>query len=255
VHLGGVAHTGLRSQTEREQAYAVNAGGTRSLLEAARESGVQRFLFMSSAHVYAGQHGLNINEDSPTADDSDYARIKLEAEAAVQEAVERGLSAVILRPCLTYGPGVRFNLKSLMQAVRRGYYIHPGASDVLRSFASVDTVTAAVVHLLGTRQFNGTYNVADHRPVVLRQWVDNLARLMQARRPRTLPLHVFRVLAAAGSTIAALGLPAPLTQVSLRKLTTSFSLDVNKLAATGFVWPETNGDVLKKMVEAECTTG
>ncbi len=157
---------------------------------------------------------------------------------------------MIVRPCLVYGPGVRFNLASLLRAVRRGRYIHVGSTSPVRSLASVDTVAAAIVHLLNRGSAGGTYDLADRTPVHLHEWVNGLADRMGVAHPRTLPLSILRPLAATLTPVARLGLSVPLTLDTLRKLTTSFSLNVDALARTGFVWPDTMDRVLDQMVQA-----
>jgi nucleoside-diphosphate-sugar epimerase len=249
VHLGGIAHTSLRTDAERAHAREINVGGTIRVLEAAQAAHVRRVIVASTAHVYAGQQGIGLTEDAPVAGDSFYAALKLEAEAAAQLAVAQGLDVVIIRPCIVYGPGVRFNLASLMQAVRRGIYFHASGTDPIRSFASVDTVAAAIVHLLHAGVSGRAYNIADRQPVHLSAWIDDLARRMNTRKPRTLPMPLLRTAAALLDPIAKLGLPAPLTTEKLAKLTASFSLDVSALAATGFLWPGTENDVLNAMVQ------
>lgn len=249
VHLAGAAHTTLRTPLDRTAAFAVNVTGTRDLLLAAQRAGVKRVILLSSAHVYAGRRGIALREDAPTEADDGYAGMKLEAEAAAHALAETGCSVVILRPCLTYGAGVRFNLQQLMRAVRAGYYVHPGGRDATRSFASVETVAAAIVHLLQPDAPPGTFNVADREAVSLRAWVDHLAALLQVRAPHTVPFPVLRAVAGAGTLAARAGLPAPLTGVSLQKLTENFSLSTDALAATGFQWPANQEAVLQAMVK------
>lgn len=250
VHLAGVAHTTLPTEEDRRRARDTNVGGTERLLDAAVQAGVQRAVVASSAHVYAGQTGIGLKESSPTEGDSVYGEMKLAAEAAAARARASGLQAVVVRPCITYGPGVRFNLASLMRAVRKGYYFHTGDVDPLRSFLSVDAAAAAILHLLSADVAEGTYNLADHEPVRLSEWVNGLAERMGVRHPKRLPMSLLRMGAAAGSLAKSLKLPAPLTREALRKLTASFSLDVSALAGTGFVWPSTTNDVLDEMVRA-----
>ncbi len=251
VHLAAVAHTRLRTPEDRAHARRVNVEGTRLLLRAAQEAGASRFVLLSSAHVYAGQYGLSLTENSATAGDTPYGALKLEAEQLAAEAEAHGLRVTVLRPCLTYGPGVRFNLQSLLRAVRRGMYVRVRGARTVRSLASVDTVSATIVHLLRSPQGSGTFNVADATPVVLEDWVDRLADRMQVRRPRAVPRWALETLATVGSAASALGLPAPVTRDTLRKLTSPFSLDVSKLAATAFVWPATQEAVIGQTIQAE----
>ena len=294
VHLAGIAHTSLRTPAEEEAAAAINVDGTRALLRAATNAGIPHLLYFSSAHVYRGQQGLNLAEDSPKDTGTGYAAMKLQAERLLQAEAAPGQRITVLRPCLTYGPGVRFNLQQLMRAVQAGRYVHPGGADALRSFVSVDTVAAAVLHLLATRSCsmagstgsvigsadktapavtpvdtaphnntgfaastgstNGTgpailtYNLADRQPQSLRTWVDRLAAHLQVRPPRTIPVQLLRIAAAVGTTARAAGIPSPLTSEALRKLTAPFTLNVDRLAATGFVWPATTDAVVAGMV-------
>ncbi len=83
----------------------VNAQGTLHLLEAARQAGVSRFLFASSAAVYGDHSELPLREDLPLRPLSPYAASKVAGEAlchAYQAAY--GLPTVILRFFNIYGP-------------------------------------------------------------------------------------------------------------------------------------------------------
>jgi nucleoside-diphosphate-sugar epimerase len=137
-----------------------------------------------------------------------------------------------------------------MRAVRRGYYVHPKGADALRSFLSVDTAASAIVHLMAHGKAGETYNLADRNPVYLSRWVNDLADCMGVRHPRAVPIALLRAAAFLLTPAAKMGLPVPLTQTSLRKLTAPFSLDTSALASTGFAWPESNADVMNAMVVA-----
>jgi NADH dehydrogenase len=71
--------------------FRVNAEGTRVLLEQCQQSGVRRFVFVSS-----------IATKYPDLRHYPYARAKLEAETAV---VSSGLDFTIVRPTIIAGPG------------------------------------------------------------------------------------------------------------------------------------------------------
>jgi nucleoside-diphosphate-sugar epimerase len=253
IHLAGIAHTSLRSQAERDEAERINVDGARNVLAAAHETGAERVLLASSAHVYVGQEGNNLGEQSATADDSFYARTKLLVEQAGLEAASAGGPAiVIVRPCLTYGPGVRFNLESLMGAIRGHYYFHVRGANPMRSFLSVDNAAAAIAHLLRAGENGRIYNLADQTPISLVEFVNSLADLMQTSRPRNLPLFAIRLAIAGMAPLKWMGLCSPINSESLRKLTVSFTLDVRQLAASGFRWSDDSVTARRRMVEAYC---
>lgn len=250
IHLAGVAHTTLTSEEDRNRAHAVNVGGARNVLEAASRVGVRRVVLASSAHVYDGQRGIGVREDARQAPENLYAETKIEVEKLAQEFAQRGLEIVIGRPCLTYGPNVRFNLYKLMQAIDRGIYFHVGSRKVERSFLSVYSAAAAFVHLAEKGSPGEAYNIADPEPMLIEDFTNDLADRMKRRRPRRIPYPMLWSGAAAFSVAGKLGVKGPLTLESLRKLTESFSLNTDKLASTGFVWPDNGERAREDMVKA-----
>ncbi len=250
IHLAGIAHTSLRSQADVDEAQETNVEGTRNVLDASRNAGVERVLLASSAFVYAGQAGTDLNEQCPTAGESIYARTKLLVEEAGLKMADRDrLSVVIFRPCLTYGPGVRFNLESLMRAIQRRYYFHIRGRNPMRSFLSVDNCVSGISHLLLHGKNGQIYNLADEHSLSLADFVNSLADLMRVARPISLPIGAVRAAIASTLPLQWMGFRSLINSESLRKLTQSFTLNVGALAQTGFIWSD-GYDARKKMVDA-----
>jgi nucleoside-diphosphate-sugar epimerase len=98
-----------------------NVGGTLALAKQAATMGVQRFVFLSSIKVNGEATTAEpfCASDTPSPED-DYGVSKWEAEQALHELAEStGMEVVIVRPPLVYGPGVKANYKSLMNALWR----------------------------------------------------------------------------------------------------------------------------------------
>lgn len=251
VHLAGIAHSAVRLPAEIRKVQEVNVGGTQNVLAAAKAAGVGRVLLASSALVYRNQEGMDLDEGSATAPDTVYARSKLEAERAGLKAAEDGrMSVCIARPCLTYGPGVRTNLESLMGAVRRHYYFHIRDKNPMRSFLSVGNAAAAMLHLLRSGESGRIYNLADRTPRLLAEFVDAIADQMSTSRPRTLPLIALQAAIVAAGPLQWMGIAQTLNSDSLRKLTTSFTLNVGVLSESGFCWLNDEMSTRKEMVDS-----
>lgn len=112
-----VAHAAgkFRFWGQREDFFAVNLEGTRNALEAARQAGVERFIYISTiAVVGVPRHGVVIDEKYPPAPHDDYQRSKLAAEQLVlRYHQEHRLPTLVLRPGAFYGPGSRYAFNRL----------------------------------------------------------------------------------------------------------------------------------------------
>lgn len=132
---------------------ATNVGGTVSLMEAMRDVGVRRVVFISSGAVY-GDHGEQpLREDAPPDPHSPYAVSKLAAEYYVRTiGMLWGIETVSLRVFNAYGPGQRLPPSHppvipnfLRQAVRGGTLVVHSDGRQTRDYVYVDDVVQAMV--------------------------------------------------------------------------------------------------------------
>jgi nucleoside-diphosphate-sugar epimerase len=140
IHLAGRAHV-MRETAEDplSEFRKVNVGGTESLALAAAQSGVKRFIYLSSIKVNgeATDGRLFFADDRPGYCDP-YGQSKWEAEEClVQIAAKTNMEWVIVRPPLVYGPEVRGNFLALMKCVFRRIPLPVGSLHNCRSLVSV----------------------------------------------------------------------------------------------------------------------
>ncbi len=146
-----------------------NVEGTRHLLRAARASGVARIAFTSSVSVYGDGLRPGVAEDAPLAPQSAYGLSKVEAEEAVREIARDGVHAVILRPCIVYGPGDRYFTPQLLSAVRFPVLPLPDGGGHLVDLVHADDVAAAHILALERGVSGQAYNVTDGRRHTVRE--------------------------------------------------------------------------------------
>jgi len=118
-HLAGVAATRAADPANH---YRVNVQGTRRLVAQGAASGVGRFVCFSSVRAMAPPpKGRCVDESWEPWPTDPYGRSKREAEEVVlRTAAHTGIHAVVLRPALVYGPGVKGNLARLVGLVDSG---------------------------------------------------------------------------------------------------------------------------------------
>jgi nucleoside-diphosphate-sugar epimerase len=121
----------------------VNVDGTRTLLEAAREAGVGRVLFISSTSVYGVPEVHPIPEDAPLVGVGAYGESKIAAEALVRGS---RLPWVIIRPKTFIGPERLGVFEILFDWIREGrrIYVLGNGSNRYQLLAVEDLVEAIV---------------------------------------------------------------------------------------------------------------
>lgn len=97
----GVRHS-IHSPQENHD---VNATATLRLLEACRDAGVPRFVYVSSSEVYGTARQVPMTEEHPTSPSTVYGASKLAGECYARAYCRTyGYPAVVVRPFNTYGP-------------------------------------------------------------------------------------------------------------------------------------------------------
>jgi len=87
------------------ESHDVNATGTFTVLEAAREAAVERFVYVSTSEVYGTARVVPMSEEHPTLPATVYGASKLAGEAYTRAFHETyGLPVAIVRPFNCYGP-------------------------------------------------------------------------------------------------------------------------------------------------------
>ena len=91
---------------------SINFDSFRPLVEAAREAGVQRFVYASSSSVYGVKQEPNVTEDLALEPLTDYSRFKAECEKILVEYESPRFTTVVLRPATVcgYSPRLRLDL-------------------------------------------------------------------------------------------------------------------------------------------------
>lgn len=111
VHLAALSNDPLGNLDE-DWTMSINHRASVRLAEAARASGVRRFLFSSSCIMYgAAPAAAEVTEDSPLDPKTAYARSKVEAERGIAALATPDFSPVFLRNGTVYGisPRMRFD--------------------------------------------------------------------------------------------------------------------------------------------------
>ena len=129
IHLAGIAHVGSAASAE---ARAINLDGSLSLLRMAIDSGVKRFVFLSST----------LSSDQSIQ----YGRDKHAVEEALLAAAAAGsIEVVILRAVNIYGVGMRGNIAAMIRLISSGVLPRLPKLTNRLSLVGVDDVVSALL--------------------------------------------------------------------------------------------------------------
>lgn len=180
---------------------AVNVGGTVSLMEAMRDVGVRRVVFISSGAVYGDQGEQPLSETAIPNPRSPYAVSKLAGEYYVNTiGAQWGIETVCLRVFNAYGPGQNLPASHppvipnfLRQGVRDGTLVIHGEGAQTRDYVYVDDVVRCMVAAATVPKINRMiFNVGCGKETSVRELVHQVIDITGSKaeliyNPRTDP--------------------------------------------------------------------
>ena len=180
IHCAGRAHVMQETAISPLEAYRkTNVQGTLNLAQKAVQSGVKRFIYLSSIKVNGEQtttQAFHPNDHIHT--DDPYGLSKYEAEQALLELSQHtDLEVVIIRPVLIYGPNVKANFKSMVGLASKKLPLPIGCLDNKRSMVSIynlaDLIHICMSHPNANRE---VFLASDQDDISVKQLFEKLAK-------------------------------------------------------------------------------
>jgi dihydroflavonol-4-reductase len=226
IHLAAAQH---EANVPDDYFFDVNVNGTRTLLEASKLAGVQRFVYGSTIGIYGESTGELLDENTPPRPMNVYGRSKLAAENVVKSAASE-LATSIVRISETYGPG-DFRLLKLFRALDRGRFVIIGSGQNRRQAIHVqDLVKGLLLAATSAAAVGETFVMAGQETMTTREMVQDEARALgRTAPPRRVPLWPFLAAAVVlEKTLSPLGIQPPLHRRRLDFFRKSFVFSTSK---------------------------
>jgi dihydroflavonol-4-reductase len=185
--------------------YESNVTGTRNLLEAARRTGVEKFVYTSTVATIAVPRKDRLPDESTQSSVEEmighYKRSKFEAEQCAMRAAEAGLPVVIVNPTTPVGPGDWKPTPTGKIIVDFLNGRMPGYVDTGLNFVPVEDCAAG--HLLAAERGRiGERYILGGRNLTLKEVLDALATISGLPAPRWKFPHALAYVAACVDTVA-----------------------------------------------------
>lgn len=159
--------------------YQTNVVGTKHVIQGCEKYHVRRLIHVSTPSIYFRyQDQLNIAENDPLPESkvNAYAETKWLAEQLVDEAHQRGLPVITIRPRALFGPGDNAILPRLLRANERGWIPLIDGGQVLMDITYVENVVDALLQCVDSPSstLGKKYNITNGEPML---FVDLLTKL------------------------------------------------------------------------------
>jgi nucleoside-diphosphate-sugar epimerase len=215
VHLA--ARTDLTGREVGE--YAVNFIGVKNVIDAITSvSTVERSIFASTRLV--ADLGYEQKGDRDYHASTPYGESKARAEELVRSAAGIG-TWTIVRPTGIWGPWFG-TFREFFRTIERGWYVHPGHTNVLKSFGFVGNTVYQIQRLVLADRSDvdrQTFWLADYSPLVVSEWADRIRKAFGGPPIGTAPLFALRAAARVGDVLLSSRLlRPPLTSARLRNM-------------------------------------
>jgi nucleoside-diphosphate-sugar epimerase len=179
IHLANRAHVLNEKVADPLAVFRqINVAGTIQLAKQAVESGVKRFIFVSSIKVNGEQTSRHpfTASDKPNPQDP-YAISKLEAENALHEiSAKSSMEIVIIRPPLVYGQGVKGNFERLTRLIKTGIPLPFASISNKRSLISLENLVQILAKTVThSKVANQTLLVSDKEDLSTPQLIKKIA--------------------------------------------------------------------------------
>lgn len=241
IHMAALLHIvnpppALQGKYER-----INVGGTATVVEAARQTGVKRLVFFSTIAVYGSSAGRVLTEESPTLPDSFYAHTKLDAERIVLAAKQKEGKPLgtVLRLGAVYGARIKGNYQRLLHALARSRFLPIGRGENRRTLVyDKDVARAALLVLTHPEAAGKVFNVSDGEFHTLNDIISTMCQALGRKPPRSsLPIGPVRCAAGIVEDAAQImGFSPPIVRATIDKYTEDIAVDSQRIQnELGFV--------------------
>ena len=172
-----------------ERFVAVTIDGTRNMLDAAKRSGITRFLQISSISTYGHPDGagLVLDETAPLGANlhrwSYYSRAKVEAEKLAWEAFRKGdVPLTVVKPSWLYGPRDRASMPRLIRAIRNGKakLIGDGTNRLNLTYAG-NEAEGCILAATADQAVGQSYNLSNDGVITQAEYFNTVARCVGAK--------------------------------------------------------------------------
>lgn len=196
-HLAGIGHSTAVSRRIRQLYKVNNLEGTRNLIEECLNHNIKRFIYFSSTAAMGTLKLPVVDESTKCKPRTPHQRSKYEVEQLIIKYwKEKGLPAIILRPCMVYGCTTKGDFFKIVKWVYRGMFPKIGRGKKLTPIVHVNDVVQAAVLAMHKGRIGEAYIIAGDKSYELDEIRRIILDALGIRRPYPyMPVSIAKMIA------------------------------------------------------------
>ena len=217
-----------------EAFYQANVIGTRNVIRGCEENKVKRLVYVSTPSLYFGYSSrMNVKEtDALPEPVSNYAATKILAEQELDQAFEKGLATIVIRPRAIFGPGDTVIFPRLIPRLQSGRLPIFGDGENIVDLTYIENVVDALLLCAESpaSTLGKKYNISNGESVKLWKLIERICKELNLPTPkRKISYQTANAAASVLEFIYTL-IPTqpepPLTRISVSMMANSTTLDI-----------------------------
>ena len=164
-----------------------NIGGTINVLQAALETGIEKFIHTSTSEVYGTAQYTPIDEKHPLQGQSPYSASKIGADKIVESyCLSFDMPVTTIRPFNSFGPrqSARAIIPTIITQAIQKDSVEVGQLDTIRDFTFVKDTVAGFLKIAECNDTLGeTVNIGSGKAITINDLAELIFRLMDKQKP------------------------------------------------------------------------
>ena len=236
--------------------YDVNVTGTKNVLNAMREKGINNIIFTSSVAIY-GLNKPNPDENYPADPFNHYGKSKWQAEGALRQWYNESpdeRSLTIIRPTVIFGERNRGNVYNLLSQIASGRFLMVGNGKNKKSMAYVGNVASFIEHhIKSVKPGYRIFNYVDKPDLNMNELLFRVEQSMSKKIPAIKFPYVFGFIGGLGFDLLAklTGRRFSISSVRVKKFCATTQFDAHAAHNSGFKAPFTIAEGLTRTITHE----
>ena len=226
-----IIHLAARTDTDpntKLSDYVVNTQGSANVLKAINGTSSIKLSILKSTQFVNQYNGVP-KHDQEYAPHTVYGESKVIMEKEIR-ASNLKCTWTIIRPTNIWGPWhIRYPYE-FWKIVRKGLYVHPGNSPVIRSYGYVGNVVEQIISIINAHpdKINRQVFYVGDDPIDVYDWVNGFSINQIGKPVKVIPRFFLRALGIVGDVLFFFKIKFPITSSRYKSMTHSNSVSMQK---------------------------